>query len=313
MPRAAIAMGGTDLILDPVAIGQHLSDLMHSGDDWVQGNLPEPEEMNVSSALVLLTHNSGIDFSQYKPSTLKRQLLRRMALRQMDTMEEYLQLLASDRNESSALVQNLLVTVTSFFRDPAFWMGFLEQGAGPAGLRRDGGPFTVWSAACSTGQEAYSVAMLATELLGPGAADRLEILGTDISGEVVARARDAFFTQFEVQRGLQARALVTHFTQEGARWRLRPALRAMVRFEERNLLSDCAALGRFDVIFCRKVLIYFDAPTKTRVLEMLARQLAPQGVLYLGAAETVIGLTDRLAPIPDQRGVYGLPPRKAAA
>jgi chemotaxis protein methyltransferase CheR len=84
----------------------------------------------------------------------------------------------------------------------------------------------------------------------------------------------------------------------------------MVHFDERNLILDCASLGRFDVIFCRNVLIYFDAPTKTRVLEMLARQLLPHGVLYLGAAETVIGLTDRLAPIPDQRGVYGIPPRR---
>jgi chemotaxis protein methyltransferase CheR len=87
----------------------------------------------------------------------------------------------------------------------------------------------------------------------------------------------------------------------------------MVRFEERNLLADCAALGRFEVIFCRNVLIYFDAPTKTRVLEALAKQLAPDGVLYLGAAETVIGLTDRLAPVPGERGVYGLAAKRMAA
>jgi chemotaxis protein methyltransferase CheR len=171
----------------------------------------------------------------------------------------------------------------------------------------------IWSGGCSTGQEAYSVAMLATEVLGPSAAQRLEILGTDISGEVVARAREGAFSQFEVQRGLPIRALMANFVQEGSRWRIRPELRAMVRFEQRNLLTDCGALGRFEVIFCRNVLIYFDAPTKTRVLEMLARQLAPGGVLYLGAAETVIGLTDRLVPVPGERGVYGLAARRAAA
>jgi chemotaxis protein methyltransferase CheR len=212
-----------------------------------------------------------------------------------------------------AVVEALTTHESSFFRDGRPFEHLRGALPGLLAGKAAGDRLRIWSAACSTGQEAYSIAMLATEVLGPGAGRRLEILGTDISGEVVARARDGAFSQFEAQRGLPIRSLMTHFTQDGARWRVKPELKEMVRFEERNLLADCTALGRFDVIFCRNVLIYFDAPTKTRVLEMLARQLAPTGVMYLGAAETVIGLTDRLAPVPGERGVYGLAARKAAA
>jgi chemotaxis protein methyltransferase CheR len=218
-----------------------------------------------------------------------------------------------DETLERAVVESLTTHESSFFRDGRPFdhlRGLLPRIVAGKGAQER---VRIWSAACSTGQEAYSVAMLATDVLGAAAAARLDILGTDISGEVVAKARDGGFSQFEVQRGLPIRALMSHFVQDGSRWRVKPELRGMVRFEERNLLADCAALGRFEVIFCRNVLIYFDAPTKTRVLEALAKQLAPDGVLYLGAAETVIGLTDRLAPVPGERGVYGLAAKRMAA
>ncbi len=263
----------------------------------------------------LARRRAGLVLTEDKAYLLETRLgpvLQRFALGSLGALGQTLRALPGEVLER-AVVEALTTHESSFFRDgrPFEHLRAILPGrlaAKPAGER-----VRIWSAACSTGQEAYSVAMLATELLGPVAAERLDILATDISGEVLARARDASFTQFEVQRGLAARALVTHFTQDGGRWRLRPALRDMVRFEEHNLLSESGPPGRFDVIFCRNVLIYFDAPTKGRVLERLAQHLAPDGVLYLGAAETVIGLTDRLAPLPDQRGVYGLPPRKAAA
>jgi SAM-dependent methyltransferase len=140
------------------------------------------------------------------------------------------------------------------------------------------------------------------------------VLGTDIAEAVLARARAGLFTQFEVQRGLAVQRLVRHFRQEdGGRWRIAPELRSMARFERWNLLDDLGALGRFDVNFCRNVLIYFDPPTKARVLAGLAARLAPDGVLYLGGAETVLGLTDRLVPLPGQRGAYALPVPAALA
>jgi chemotaxis protein methyltransferase CheR len=263
----------------------------------------------------LVRRRAGIVLTEDKSYLLDSRLgpvLSRFALPSIGALGERLRSMPGEALER-AVVEALTTHESSFFRDGRPFehlRGLLPKLAAsrPAGER-----VRVWSAACSAGQEAYSVAMLAAEALGPGAPGRVEILGSDISGEVLARAREGAFTQFEVQRGLPIRMLVAHFVQDGARWRVRPELRAMLRFEERNLLADCGALGRFDVIFCRNVLIYFDAPTKTQVLDMLARQLAPGGVLYLGAAETVIGLTERLVPVPGERGVYEAAAKRMAA
>ena len=170
--------------------------------------------------------------------------------------------------------------------------------------RPPGIPLRIWSAAASTGQEAYSLAMIAAELRPAMSDRRIEILGTDLAREPLARAREGLYTQFEVQRGLPVQMLVKHFRKEEANWRIAEPLRAAVSFREWNLLDNPAPLGRFDVVFCRNVLIYFDPPTKAKVLEGIARQLAPDGLLYLGGAETVLGITDRLLAVPDAPGAY---------
>jgi chemotaxis protein methyltransferase CheR len=172
--------------------------------------------------------------------------------------------------------------------------------------RPPGHALRFWSAAASSGQEAYSIAMVLAEnklLLG---GRRFEIIGTDIAHEPLERARQGLYSQFEVQRGLPMQMLVRYFAKEGVNWRIAAALREMVQFREWNLLADLGPLGRFDVVFCRNVLIYFDQPTKSRILEAIARQMPPDGVLYLGGAETVLGITDRFAPVPGECGVYGL-------
>ncbi|MBV9775592.1 MAG: protein-glutamate O-methyltransferase CheR [Acetobacteraceae bacterium] len=167
--------------------------------------------------------------------------------------------------------------------------------------RPPGTPIRIWSAAASSGQEAYSLAMIAAEL---GASKRVEIVGTDIARAQLARARDGLYTQFEVQRGLPIQLLIKHFRKEEDRWRVAAPLREMVRFQEWNLLADPAPLGRFDIVFCRNVLIYFDQPTKARVLDAIARQMPEDGLLYLGGAETVLGLATQFAPLPEDRSVY---------
>ncbi len=164
----------------------------------------------------------------------------------------------------------------------------------------------IWSAAASTGQEAYSLAICMAESAAQLAGRRIEIVGTDIARQPLNRAREGLYTQFEMQRGLPIQYLVKYFAKEGSHWRISAALRAMVEFREWNLLGDLRSLGRFDIVFCRNVLIYFDAPTKARVLEAIAQQINPDGVLYLGGAETILGVTARFAPVPGQRGVYGL-------
>lgn len=172
----------------------------------------------------------------------------------------------------------------------------------------------IWSAACSSGQEPYSLLMLLAEEGAKLAGWRFEIIATDLSGEMVTKARNGIYTQFEVQRGLPITHLVKYFKQVGDKWQINQDIRDKVTYREYNLLTDLSPLGQFDVIFCRNVLIYFDQPTKGKVLDNMSRQLAPDGVLYLGGAETVLGITEKFKPMEGQRGLYtlaGAPARAA--
>jgi chemotaxis protein methyltransferase CheR len=162
----------------------------------------------------------------------------------------------------------------------------------------------IWCAAASTGQEPYSLAICLKELKEQLAGWRVEILGTDLSTAVLEKAKAGVFTQFEVQRGLPIQMLMKHFAQVGEMWQIAAEIRAMVQFRPLNLLSDFAYLGPFDLVFCRNVLIYFDQDTKVDVLARIARVTAPHGYLVLGAAETVVGLTDLFKPVPERRGLY---------
>ena len=162
----------------------------------------------------------------------------------------------------------------------------------------------IWSAAASTGQEPYSLAMALREMGSALAGWRVEILASDFALEVLEKAKAGIYSQFEVQRGLPVVLLIKYFSQIGDTWQVAPELRAMVQFKPFNLLHDFSSLGRFDVIFCRNVLIYFDQVTKIDVLTRLAAATEPDGFLALGAAETVIGLTDAFKPMADRRGFY---------
>jgi chemotaxis protein methyltransferase CheR len=162
----------------------------------------------------------------------------------------------------------------------------------------------IWCAAASTGQEPYSLAMCIREMKEKLGGWRVDMLATDLSTEVLEKARAGIYSQFEVQRGLPIQMLVKYFAQIGDTWQIAPDIRAMVQYRPLNLLADFTSLGRFDVIFCRNVLIYFDQETKTGVLNRIGRLLDPDGYLVLGAAETVVGLTDAFKPIPDKRGLY---------
>ena len=133
---------------------------------------------------------------------------------------------------------------------------------------------------------------------------RIEIVATDLSQEVLEKSKAGIYSQFEVQRGLPIQLLVKHFTQVGELWQINPDIRGMVQHRQLNLLHDFSQLGVFDVIFCRNVLIYFDQETKVAIFERLARQLEGDGMLLLGAAESVVGISDAFRPYPDRRGLY---------
>lgn len=204
------------------------------------------------------------------------------------------------------VVDAMTTNETSFFRDrnpfeamrTTLIPALVAKRAAQRSLR-------IWSAACSTGQEPYSLAMMLRDSF-PALKDwRIEIVATDLSPTVLQRARDGMFSAFEVQRGLPIQMLVKHFDQVEQNWRIKPELRRMIDFRPCNLLGDIAALGRFDLILCRNVLIYFDQPTKSAVLHRMAKMLPPDGALILGGAESVFGICDALSDVGGMRGIYG--------
>lgn len=225
--------------------------------------------------------------------------------------------LAQRLRVSETLVREVVEAMTTneslFFRDGKPFQHFQN-----VALRRlhaarpPGAKLRIWSAAASTGQEAYSLAMILADSAALLGDRRVEIVGTDLAREPLARARAGIYSQFEVQRGLPVQMLLRHFRREAdGAWRIADALRAMVQFQEWNLLDDPRPLGRFDAVFLRNVLIYFDTPTKAQVLRLVAQQMAPDGVLYLGGTETVLGVSDCFVADPAERGVYTPAPAQA--
>ena len=216
--------------------------------------------------------------------------------------------LGADGAIERAVIEAMTTNETFFFRDRAPFDLFRDVLlprllAARATTRR----LRIWCAAASTGQEPYSLAMLLQEAAPRLAGWKVEIVATDLSTEVLEKAKLGLYSHFEVQRGLPVQLMVKHFEAVGEQWRISAGIRAMVDYRQLNLLHGFEALGTFDVIYCRNVLIYFDAPTKGEVLCRLAAALAPDGAVLLGAAETVIGLSDALAPDPAQRGLYVRP------
>jgi chemotaxis protein methyltransferase CheR len=193
---------------------------------------------------------------------------------------------------SDAVVDALTTNETSWFRDNFPFQAFLRTLLPEAAARCVGGPLNIWSAACSSGQEAYSLAMLLLEWLpeNPGADPR--IIGTDISQTMVDRARAGSYSQLEVNRGLPARNLVKHFDQSGRNWIVRPDVRRLTRFELGNLARPPVGIPPCEIVFLRNVLIYFDLATKRAVLEYVRRVLRPGGFLVLGGAESTLSLDD---------------------
>ena len=162
----------------------------------------------------------------------------------------------------------------------------------------------IWSAACSTGQEPYTIAMMLLENEAKFGSMKYEIIATDLSTEVVDKAKEGLYSQFEVQRGLPITLLVKYFEQVDEQWRISDKIRNMVRFQTFNLLDSYGLLGNFDVIFCRNVLIYFDQDTKAGILNRMADIMPADGALYLGGAESVIGISSDFKPVTGLRGVY---------
>ena len=212
------------------------------------------------------------------------------------------------------VVEAMTTNESFFFRDKLPFEQFRDTII-PALLAARGSSrrIRIWCAAAATGQEPYSLAISLKEMGKELKGWRVEILATDISNEVLEKAKSGIYTQFEVQRGLPALMLIKYFSQIGETWQIAPEIRGMVKYMPLNLLDDFSHLGRFDVVFCRNVLIYFDQPTKSGVLDRIADVTERDGFLALGGAETVVGLTNRFKLIADKRGLYAQPPAGATS
>ncbi len=219
----------------------------------------------------------------------------------------------ADHDLVREIVEAMTTNESSFFRDMKPFEQFRTIVL-PALLMARAASRTLrfWSAACAAGQEPYSLAMLLDVERIRLAGWHVSMVATDISGEMIERAKAGNYSHFEVQRGLPLKYLVRHLEPEADRWQIKPALRAMVEFRVANLLDDLSMLGRFDMILCRNVLLYFDRETKAARLDRLARQLRPDGFFALGGAETTLGVSDRFEPVPQQRGLYRLAPQALA-
>ena len=265
----------------------------------------KPEDFDFFSRF--FKERSGLVLTPEKAYLLESRLMplaRRSGMRGLDDLAAALR-----ANRDASLVRDateaMTINESFFFRDTKpfdlFRETILPQLIEARAARKS---FRIWCAASSSGQEPYSLAMILKEESARLAGWRTEIIATDISTEMLDKAKAGMYSQFEVQRGLPIQLLVKYFQKQGDLWQIDAALRAMVQFREFNLLKDLRPLGNFDVVFCRNVLIYFDASTKAKVLEGIGGIMPEDGVLFLGGAETVLGISDRFKPIPGQRGTY---------
>ncbi len=263
----------------------------------------------------LLKQRSGLVLTPDKGYLLESRLSSVARRWDFKSFDEMIQSLRAKRDEKllSEITEAMTTNESFFFRDTKPFDQFRDLVL-PHLLtaRASKRSFRIWSAACSTGQEPYSLAMLLKEADSKLAGWRIEIIATDLSNEVLDKAKEGLYTQFEAQRGLPITLLMKYFTQAGDHWQISQDLRRMVTYRTFNLLESPAALGHFDVIFLRNVLIYFDPPTKSKILEGMSRQLASDGFLYLGGAETVLGVSDKFKPKQGQRGIYELTQNEGA-
>jgi chemotaxis protein methyltransferase CheR len=260
-----------------------------------------------STITALVKEQSGIKLTDDKVYLVESRLRPLLRRRGMDSLDDLAVHLASRRDEP--LIREVTEAMTTnesfFFRDikpfEIFRETVLKTVIESRGARRS---FRIWSAACSSGQEPYSLAMILSDEAARLKDWRVDIVATDIATEMLAKAKSGRYSQFEVQRGLPMRQLVKYFRQDGSEWEINPQQRAMVDFRVQNILHECRSLGTFDVIFCRNVLLYFDPETKRQVISRISRQLAPDGFLFLGGTESLMGLSQEFEPLNGNLSIY---------
>jgi chemotaxis protein methyltransferase CheR len=243
---------------------------------------------------------------RWRIETALSALLRERGIATLDELITIL-VMGKEPSLSNQVVEALLNNETYFFRDRTPFDMLTRHALPVLAKRRDSKRrLRIWSAGCSTGQEAYSLAMQFAENAGQWRGWTIDILGTDVSSSVIDRARSGIYTQFEVQRGLAITQTVRWFEESEEGWRVVEPLRKYVRFQVHNILEQPPHPGNFDIVLCRNVLLYLSADKRAQAFERLASSLAEDGWLMLGAGETVIGQTRKLVADAEARGLYRL-------
>ena len=259
----------------------------------------------------LLRKRAGIVRTTDKMYLLESRLAPLARKEGLPSIDDLIQVVRSRRDERliTQVVDVMTTNETFFYRDKTPFDHLKEAIFPVLAQARRGSRIRIWCAACSTGQEPYSIAMMLDQNPALTGGVPVEIVATDISDRCLDRGRQGLFTQFEVQRGLPVQMLMHYFTQQDDHWRISERLRQMVSFRKLNLMDAAYNLGRFDIVFCRNVLIYFDGPTKGEVMDRIAGTMNPGGFLLLGAAESVVGLSQSFEATQDRRGLYKLASR----
>ena len=260
----------------------------------------------------LLKKRSGLIISEDKLYLLESRLVPLARKRGMEGLDDLVKAIRFSPEEQllEDVTEAMTTNESSFFRDINPFEHFrnmvlpdmIEKRSNKRSIR-------IWCAASSTGQEPYSLAMYLREEAAKLTGWRVEIVATDLSKEVLDKATVGLYSQFEVQRGLPIQLLMKYFTQVNDLWQIDSSIRAMIKFQSLNLLKNFSLLGAFDIVFCRNVLIYFDQQTKGEVLDGISSLMPSDGYLFLGGAETVLGICDAFKPMEGYRGIYRLSPQ----
>ena len=308
MPRSAIATEAVNLVLPaakiPEAIIRHAKQHPYLGVVGKSGSPDEKTDEWLTTIIELLRSRVNHDFTHYKQATLVRRIRHRMALAGIKEIDDYINALRKDGAELDQLAKDLLIHVTRFFRDPGAYEA-LAKTVVPELVRQHASdqPIRIWVAGCSTGEEAYSLAMLfVEELAAAKLSTRLQLFASDVSPEAVTYARNGVFPE-SIEVDVSAERLARFFTHESRSYRVRRELRDCIVFTVQDLLSD-PPFSRLDLISCRNLLIYLHAEEQEKVLCMFHRSLRQGGILSLGTAETIGKMTDLFEAIPNTIRVF---------
>ncbi|MBD3411051.1 MAG: PAS domain S-box protein [Ignavibacteriales bacterium] len=304
MPRSAVATGLVDFVLAPEVMPKRLfaylkrEPIADEGADYLQAN-----ESSVARVVEALRKKADLDFSQYKPTTVIRRLERRIGVLQCRSVEDYVRKIEASEKEAKTLAKELLIGVTKFFREPEAFE-FLKREIVPKIVeKKEGEPLRVWAVGCSTGEEAYSLAMAFAEYLDEiGSALEVKIFATDIDDDALERAGVGLYPDTIVSEMSQER-VERFFSREGTNYRVSERIRRMAVFARHNAIVD-PPFSRLDLVVCRNLLIYFLPSAQKRALSYFHFALRENGYLFLGKSETVGDLINQFKSVGGDQKVY---------